>query len=121
MNIETKLEKIINIMQTEDMDHIPEILNTLSTYFDTQPTDIAYSIIPMEANFQLSNTFLRTKKLPEVEKFLIKYNDITSNYKFESLIKILENFKYHSEDTITSFENNECDKEFVKNNIQERY
>lgn len=121
MNIESKLEKLINIMQTENIDRIPEILKTLETYYNTPVTDVLCAIVPKQANFQLPNIFLRTKMMPECEKFLSKHNGNASKIKFMEIMKILEGVEIESEDFSSAGDLNECDMEFVRKCIDERY
>lgn len=121
MNIEDKLEKIINIMQIDDIEQIPEVIKTLETYYNLPLSDSLSAFVPTEANFQLPNVFLRTKKLPECEKFILKNHSSKLSLKFEEIIKFLEGVEIESEYFSSKGESVECDMNFMRKCIEKRY
>jgi hypothetical protein len=103
MDIESKYEKMENILNIKfhELFEFPEKVSALDLYTQMNEIDKIVAFVPAEANFQIPNVFLRTKKVPECEQFL-KGNStslddrdllVSWNTKIDECLNILETFE----------------------------
>ncbi|KAK1348705.1 DUF5100 domain-containing protein [Hamiltosporidium tvaerminnensis] len=124
MNIENIYSKLIGILNIKHEQHneICDILTATDTYTQTKISNVEKFLCPTEANFQLPNVFLRTKKIAECEQLVgdRTHVDIEKwNECLNELEKICE-FEFEEPEFIESSENDLYDEEFIERNIKQR-
>ncbi|KAM0686596.1 hypothetical protein COBT_002177, partial [Conglomerata obtusa] len=118
MDIETKLEKMLNILDSNDLtkQKIHDCIAALEAYHDIKEKDRDVAFYPLEENLQLPNVFLRTKKNPEVEKFIRENQKPIGNFiKWNKNLDALLN-KIETSEIVDEVEEDEV--EDVKCNIE---
>lgn len=115
MNFEKYNKKVIDLINLpEKIDTKVENLTTV-----TKPTEALISIIPVEPNFLLPNIFLRTKKVPECERFIKRY--ATTDENTNELNKVLEEFEFEKDELTDVNRPATCNDQVLMEAIIKRY
>ncbi|KAM0676368.1 hypothetical protein GVAV_000333 [Gurleya vavrai] len=122
MNIEHKIDQMLTIINNtpNNNEKMLECFTAIEPYQDTIITDKECSLIPKEDNLQLPNIFLRTKMMPEAEKFInsnkvLKENCKIWNRNLQIILECLEGSEIVDEEEIE--ENSDeikCDEEAIE-------
>ncbi|EJW03898.1 hypothetical protein EDEG_01808 [Edhazardia aedis USNM 41457] len=124
MNISLQLEKMIDALNIspDEIDTFLTSISSLKLIMQQKHTGITSFVVPQQANFQLPDIFLRTKQIPECEKFMRENSKKISikewNENIDNSLNIIAEYELEQEEfddeDISPF-----DDEFVKNNIQD--
>lgn len=115
MSFENYNKKIIDIMN--DSDKIEEKMQLITGI--TKPDEPSVAFIPAEANFQLPNIFLRTRKIPECTKFFTKHAN-KDEYNNE-LAKVLEDFIFENDELEVVNVPEKCNDQVLMDAVVKRY
>lgn len=127
MNFDSNLEKMVNIMKinVKNVNDIPDCLSSLEIYQKMPHTEPVASVVPCEANSQLPNIFLRTKRMPEVSKFIKDNSKPTNtflnwNKNIDEILEIIQNHEVFSEEEFVEEEAEEIDMQALEKLIRNR-
>lgn len=72
MSLRSKHEKIAKILSFTSLENFIENLSSIEYTLQSLTQEPQESIVPLEANFQIPNVFLKTKKSFKVEKLFLE-------------------------------------------------
>lgn len=72
MSLKGKHERIVKILSSTTLENFIESLSSIEYGLQSFSPEPQESIVPLEANFQIPNVFLKTKKSFKVEKLFLE-------------------------------------------------
>lgn len=120
MEFKKKLEKINKLLSFTNKNNFIEQLNNLEYNFNFEDnSNLAY--IPLEANFQLPNTFLKSAISNSVKHLFESENSFQTNWN-KQIDMAIEYFDFIEFDTeITDENEDENNSQMLKDLINERF
>lgn len=115
MNFESYNKKILDLFN--EPQKIDEKMQVLCSF--TKPKETLTTLVPNEANFQLPNVFLRSKKIPECEKYITK-NATEDEYK-NNLTRVLDDFIFETDELVYEKKPSQCNDEILMHAIIKRF